>query len=334
MFRITVTLVALCLVLPVSPAIAQTATPAGKPPIYDESADAGEQIAAALARAESANTRVLIQWGANWCGWCHLLHELCAGNKEIKKELLYEYEVVLVDIGRFDKHMDLAAKYGADLKGTGVPYLTVLDASGGVLANQETGVLETKANETPVAEATGAVPASVVTPGHDPALVMAFLVQHQAPYLPADDLYRKALAAADREGKRVFLHFGAPWCGWCHKLENWMAQPRVAELLGRDFIDCKLDVDRTLGGKELLAAHRGSEAGGIPWFQFIAADGNVLADSNAKDTGNIGFPAAPEELAHFGAMLRAAAVHLSADDITELLASLAPAPEPAADGRH
>ena len=41
-----------------------------KKPLYDESADAKQQIAAALAKAKRENRRVLIQWGGNWCSWC------------------------------------------------------------------------------------------------------------------------------------------------------------------------------------------------------------------------------------------------------------------------
>ena len=51
--------------------------------------------------------------------------------------------MVLVDIGRWDKNMDLASGYGADLKRHGVPFLTILDARGDVVANQETASLET-----------------------------------------------------------------------------------------------------------------------------------------------------------------------------------------------
>src|SRR5215510_15500317 len=102
--------------------------PKGKPEaIYDESADGAAQIAAALARAKKENRRVLVQWGANWCGWCRTLHNLCRNDEAIRKELLYEYDVVLVDIGRHDKHVDLLNRYGVDLTKTGVPYLTILD---------------------------------------------------------------------------------------------------------------------------------------------------------------------------------------------------------------
>src|SRR5712671_4153672 len=70
-----------------------------KPTVYDESADGGAQIAGALAKAKFAHKRVLIQWGANWCGWCIKLHELARADKDIAHELLNEYETIHVDIG-------------------------------------------------------------------------------------------------------------------------------------------------------------------------------------------------------------------------------------------
>ena len=45
-------------------------TPAGRTPIYDESADAKKLVDDAVARAATDNKRVLIQVGGNWCGWC------------------------------------------------------------------------------------------------------------------------------------------------------------------------------------------------------------------------------------------------------------------------
>ncbi|HEX5008967.1 MAG TPA: DUF255 domain-containing protein, partial [Planctomycetota bacterium] len=76
--------------------VAPAPAKAAKPAIYDEQADAHQQIATALLHAQKENRRVLIQWGANWCGWCHLLHELCASDKDLAHELLYEYDRVLV----------------------------------------------------------------------------------------------------------------------------------------------------------------------------------------------------------------------------------------------
>jgi thiol-disulfide isomerase/thioredoxin len=83
--------------------------------LYDEAADGAAQIDAALARAKLDGKRVLVQWGAEWCGWCHWLNDAFTGNGELARELLYEYEVVHVDIGQFDKHLELAEKLGAGL---------------------------------------------------------------------------------------------------------------------------------------------------------------------------------------------------------------------------
>lgn len=161
-------------------------------PVYDESANAEHDIQAALAVAAKENTRVLIQWGANWCGWCTLLHGLFNEDRTIARTLLYEYEVVYVDIGRWDKNLELAEEFGADFQSNGVPYLTVLDGEGNVITHQETGSLEDG-------------------PKHDPEKVLNFLTEHQAEYLAAEDLLNDALAEAGRIHKRVFLTFGAPW---------------------------------------------------------------------------------------------------------------------------
>lgn len=281
--------------------------PAAKP-VYDETADAAKAIDAAMARAKKNNTRVLIQWGANWCGWCRMLHALFEGDADVGRKLRYEYEVVLVDIGRFDRHMELAAKYGADLKKNGVPFLTVLSADGSVIANRETDSLEK--------------PPTADPKGHDPAKVLAFLTEHQATPLKAEEVVAAGVAAAAKDGRLVFLHFGAPWCGWCHRLEAWMARPEVAAILAKAFVDVKVDTDRMTGGQALLEKHSGGRATGIPWFEFLDADGRSRASSTAAG-GNIGFPAKPDEIAWFVDMLRSAGAKLTADDVAALEKSLA-----------
>jgi thiol:disulfide interchange protein len=166
-------------------------TPPAKP-VYDEQADAARDVAAALARAQAKNRRVLIQWGANWCGWCTKLNGLFTVDMQVKRKLLYEYDVVHVDVGRFDKNLALAASFGADVKASGLPFLTVLDGAGQPLANQETGSLEDGDH-------------------HSPAKVLEFLTKHQAPYWDALELYAKALERAKQGDKRLFVLYGAPW---------------------------------------------------------------------------------------------------------------------------
>lgn len=281
-----------------------------RPEIYDTGADANKQIEQALARAAANNTRVLVQWGANWCGWCHQLHDLFRKNRDVSKKLSYEYEVVLVDIGRFDKHMSLAEKYGADLKKHGVPFLTVLDATGKVLANQATSPFEKPAPDA------GGDPYV----GYEPTKVLAFLTAQQAPAQQAESVLASALARAKAEDKNVFLHFGAPWCGWCHRLEDWMATPRVNEILKAEFVDLKIDTDRMTGGQAMLDKHC-SEPGGIPWTAVLGPDGAVLADSG-KGQQNFGFPFEDAEIDRFIAMLSKAKRHLTEPQLGELRASL------------
>ena len=278
-----------------------------KPALYDSTADAKAQIAAAVARAAKENKRVLVQWGAEWCGWCHKLQQTFTGDAAVKKQLAYEYEIVHADIGKWDKNMDLARSYGADLKSGGVPYLTILDAQGKPVANQETGSLELR--DAPKGKE-----------GHDAAAVLDFLKKHQAQAVNSEELMRSALSKAGTENKRVFLHFGAPWCGWCHKLEAWMEKPDVAPILAKSFVDLKIDVDRNPGGKELCNKLGGGD-GGIPWLAVLDAEGKTLVTSNAPESGNIGFPYKDEEIAWFIQMLKKS-TDLSADDLAKLEASL------------
>jgi thiol-disulfide isomerase/thioredoxin len=159
---------------------------------------------------------------------------------------------------------------------------------------------------------------------YDLPKVMGFLKEHEAPKPDAVKRWDAALARAKAEKKRVFLHFGAPWCGWCHKLEDWMAKPEIAALLAKDFVDLKIDVDRAVGAKAIQERFPKAKSQGIPWFAFVDGDGAVLADSNDAKEKNVGFPAEPSEIEHFGSMLAKARLSLTEADVQVLLASLAP----------
>lgn len=278
-------------------------------PIYDTSADAKQQIADAMASARKENRRVLIQWGANWCGWCHLLHDLCASDRDIARKLMYEYDVVLVDIGRWDKNLDLAESYGADIKKNGVPFLTIVDPyNGEVVVNQETGSLELKGAD---------------EPAHDPEKVLKFLTDHQPDYQDANKVLRLGMKRANADHKYVFLHFGAPWCGWCHELEDWMAQPEINSILDKRYVDVKIDVDRTINGKSVFNTYTNGRNTGIPWFAIVnPATGKVIADSSGDGDSNIGYPVVDEEINRFRAMLETGDRQLSQPDIDTLIESL------------
>ena len=282
---------------------------ADKPkPVYDEQADARRDIAAAVQRARRENRRVLIQWGANWCGWCKWLAATMDKDPKVRLKLMYEYDVVHVDVGHFDKNKDLAKELGAEFQA--IPFLTIIDSDGKPVVQQNTEPFETKIDG---------------KGGHDPVKLVEFLSKYQAEPRVAAAVMAAALAAAKAEHKRVFLHFGAPWCGWCHRLEDWMARPEIAALLQKDFVDCKIDNDRMAGGKTLYEAELradGVKPSGIPWFVLLDEDGKHLAASNDDKGGTVGFPFQPDEVAVFKAMLDKARVHLTDADVQVLVDSL------------
>jgi thioredoxin-related protein len=273
---------------------------------YNEKADAAADIQAALGHAKKENRRVLIQWGGNWCSWCVLLHECFTTDAELRRKLLYEYEVVHIAVGQGDKNLDLAKRYHA-IQGQGVPYLTILDADGKVLINQRSDPFETKDQDG--------------KKGHDPKKLLAFLTEHQAKPQIAEEVLAAARREAEKTDRLVFLHFGAPWCGWCHRLEHWLARPEVAATLSKDFVEVKIDIDRTEGGKALLKRYNTNGSGGIPWFAFIDGKDKVLAASDGP-RGNIGFPYEEAEIEHFLKMLETSKPRLTRKDLEGLHAAL------------
>lgn len=110
------------------------ALPKPLPLPYDDKADADAAVKAARARAIKGHKLLLIDLGGNWCLDCRLL----AGTIELPKLkpwVARHYEVVTVDIGRFDRNLAIPARYGAGPKLEGVPALLVIDPRSDRLLN-------------------------------------------------------------------------------------------------------------------------------------------------------------------------------------------------------
>ena len=106
---------------------------------YDEAADAKAQVAAALADASQARLPVLVVFGANWCGDCKVL-DLAFKEGAAAPLIARHFKVVKVDVGRFDRNVGIAEKYGVPLK-SGIPAVAVLSPQGQVLYATKGGEL-------------------------------------------------------------------------------------------------------------------------------------------------------------------------------------------------
>ena len=132
-----------------------------KPKLYDREADGNVQIEEAFKIAKAENKRVLLKFGANWCGWCHRLSKCFKTEPEIAAAWKKEGSVlVLIDVDAISDeddtqhNADVVERYGKPTK-HGLPVLVVLDADGQQLHTQDTALLKGDR--------------------HDPAKVLAFL---------------------------------------------------------------------------------------------------------------------------------------------------------------
>jgi thiol:disulfide interchange protein len=123
--------------VPSVPAARQPVTPPPtvKKHLYSAEANPKAEIASALKQASLEHKRVILSFGGDWCGDCQVLDIYLHQSPNL--ELLDKnFLLVHVDIGNFDKNLDITKKYDVPLK-KGVPALAVLDADGKLLYSQK-----------------------------------------------------------------------------------------------------------------------------------------------------------------------------------------------------
>ena len=107
---------------------------------------------------------MILDFGANWCIWCHRLHGTFESDAAVSKALDTGFVVVMVDVNTRNgtkRNADLNLKYGNPIE-HGIPVLVVLDSDGKQLTTKDTGELEDGE-------------------GHSPAKILAFLAAWAPP---------------------------------------------------------------------------------------------------------------------------------------------------------
>jgi thioredoxin 1 len=106
---------------------------------YNETANARLDIKQALTQAAATHTSVIVVFGANWCGDCQMLDYAMKSGTSAKL-LARDFQIVKVNVGRWDKNLDLAKSYGVPLE-KGIPAVAILSSSNKVLYVTKEGEL-------------------------------------------------------------------------------------------------------------------------------------------------------------------------------------------------
>ncbi|WP_460841424.1 thioredoxin family protein [Noviherbaspirillum agri] len=97
---------------------------------YDEQANARIDLQDAMRSARRSGKNMLVVYGANWCADCLRLDSRIHDSNGLLGDS--RYVIVKVDVGRFDKNIDLAALHGNPI-GKGIPGAAVISPDGRTL---------------------------------------------------------------------------------------------------------------------------------------------------------------------------------------------------------
>jgi thiol-disulfide isomerase/thioredoxin len=113
--------------------LSQLPTPLPYP--YNEKANADAQVNATLAAAKAQHKLAFIDLGGNWCGDCRVLASLME-LPEVKKFVDAHYVVATVDVGRFNKNLQIPARWGITRRLEGVPAVLIVDPNSNALVDK------------------------------------------------------------------------------------------------------------------------------------------------------------------------------------------------------
>lgn len=292
---------------PASPVVhpdGTTTTPGGitlPSGLYDEKAVGQEQINEASRRAKRENKRVLLVWGENNCEFCVRMKMLFTEDQRIRQVLDAEYVIQRIDIGKFNKHLDVAINYNTNVRDAGAPTLTIIDP----VSDTGVGVLRAK---------DAVAQPMTMTRVWDEKVVFDFLWNNKANARLARSVYDEALAKAKRDDKRVLVQFLGSTCEPCARLNAWLARDPVADALGKAFVIVRIDAERMIAAGTVLSDVAGA-GGSLPLTAIVDPATGKPADAAhlLKDLG-----ATPESVTAFQALLASLAPTLSEGERTML----------------
>ena len=155
-------------------------------------------------------------------------------------------------------------------------------------------------------------------------------VRALSPPPPAATVVSNALGTAAAGNRIVLIEFGASWCSWCRRFDAFVHSPEVSSIVAANYVVVNLvvqerDDKKALehpGGQDVMDKWGGAKAG-LPFYVFLDAKGQKIADSNVMpDGGNLGFPGNPAEAELFLALIDKTAPRLSAGERATIVSYL------------
>jgi len=158
------------------------------------------------------------------------------------------------------------------------------------------------------------------------ACVFSLALAAQTVVQPSGVVLQAAKVQAAQQKKLVFVVFGASWSQPCRALNTFMSDKQIHPILDKYFVPATIHVSEeatkggsadwnNFGGDSMMARFGGVDKAGkkasIPFFAFVDADGNVLANSvdpmqERFEAASIGYPDNPEQITWLMTMFKMA----------------------------
>ena len=130
----------------------------------------------------------------------------------------------------------------------------------------------------------------------------------------AEKLLADACAKAKKESKLVFVASGFKECGWCRVFEKYHALPEVSQILGKHYVNVKIDTKYMPDGNAVFSK---LAKPGAPSWVIVTPDRKPVIDSYAE-SGNVGYPMEPHEIAYYVKALKKATPKISEKELDTL----------------
>ena len=109
--------------------------------LYNPSADAEKDIAAAIKKAKAENKYVLLLAGGNWCSWCIAFDKFCKADPAIDSVINAAYVSYHFNWSKENENKKLFARYGYPQR-FGFPVFIILDGNGNRIHTQNSEYLD------------------------------------------------------------------------------------------------------------------------------------------------------------------------------------------------